>query len=757
MHGLSRWAWVAVGLVGVVAGCGGGGSSSGATDQRPTGPRLALSASTVTFPPTDSGTAVPAAVVVGVTNAGDGTLAAPTVQITYGLGEAGWLDASVAPSGAGFTLTLRPTTTALAAANLSALVQVDCAGADDSPGTVTVGWQVRANASPVVVVSPPALAFSGQLGFPDPASRTAIVRNGGGGSLAALGVAKDADWLDASLAGTTITVGVSTGSLAAGRHVGHVTVTSAGAVNSPFSFPVVLDVVQSTLQAAPAELAFGAVSGASPAPKVLTLTNVGQGVLAAPTVGGDQPWVRAWVSGTDPSFTVSVSVDTTGFPDGTYDAHLVVTSAGASNSPLQVPVHVVVGIPVLEVFPPVLLLTTSVGTSPEPRVITVTNAGAGLLDPAVAATPSWLSATISGAEPTYVVSVIADASGLASGLYQGSITISAAAGVTGSPASVALALVVEDTTTADDAFQTIAGLQLLKYAECDKASPQFLALENPAYLRGSLAGPIAAGRLAFVPEQARACAQATAAMSCAAWHWDDLSGWFADPPACSAYVVGLVPSSGTCNPNDGSNECSNGTCVAADPLACGGTCTPYAAIGDPCTTGCGPGAQCQSNGTTNVCTTIQPPATEGQPCADTEPACATGLYCSIDSQTCLPWGGLGEACPQGNACREGLACQSGTCRPVVGRGESCADAVCGTWLVCDTSAGTTCVDPYAGPGESCATLPCAGWWHCRASDQICVEGTVPVGGTCDATASFCVAGASCNASSKCESNVPVCP
>lgn len=319
-------------LAAAIAACSGGGDSTpGGT---PTTPALTLSTGTVAFAATQAGGALPGARTVSVTNSGGGTLAAPTLTVTYGGGGAtGWLDASVAAQGPGYTITLRPNSTALGATTYDATVEVASAGATGSPKSITVSWQVTANPDPVIAASPATLGFTAQIGAGDPASQSVTVSNGGGGSLGTVEVSDDADWLSASISGATVTVAAALGTLTVGHYTGHVTITSAGAVNSPLSYVVTFDVVQPTIHVTPASLSFAANVGTSPAAQTLTVTNSGTGTLATPSVSDGSGWLTATVSGAAPSYTVSVVVDTTGLAAGSYDATVALTSAGASNSP----------------------------------------------------------------------------------------------------------------------------------------------------------------------------------------------------------------------------------------------------------------------------------------------------------------------------------------------------------------------------------------------------------------------------------------
>lgn len=428
------------GAGGAIVACSGGG---GTTNPGPTAPVLTLSTTSVTFDPTQAGSAsLPAAKTIAVTNSGGGTLAVPTLSVDYGSGVSGWLDHSLAASGAGYTITLRPNTTALSATTHTATVQVASAGAAGSPKAVTLSWPITANPNPVIAVDPLALSFTGQIGLADPATQTITVGNVGGGTLDPITVATNASWLSASVSGATVTVGASVGALAAGSYSGTVTITSANAANSPLSYPVTFTVNQPVMQVAPAgTLSFATNVGTSPPARTLTVTNVGTGTLTAPTPSDDETWLSATVSGSDPTYAVSVSVDATGLVEGTYVGTVTLTSAGAAGSPATVPVQLVVGQPALQVSPASLAFTTNVGVAPAAKALTFSNTGTGtLVRPTVTDDATWLSASaVSGSDPTFTVNVSVDPTGLATGAYSATITVTSA-GSTGSPATIPVTL-----------------------------------------------------------------------------------------------------------------------------------------------------------------------------------------------------------------------------------------------------------------------------------------------------------------------------
>ncbi|RME20935.1 MAG: hypothetical protein D6800_12655, partial [Candidatus Zixiibacteriota bacterium] len=178
---------------------------------------------------------------------------------------------------------------------------------------------------------------------------------------------------------------MSTLGLAAGTYFDSIEVSSSGALNSPQYAYVSLDVVPPppTIAVSPPEFFFNAVAGGTnPAPKTLTITNTGGSTLNW-TLTNSQPWLMlSPMSGID-SGDVSVAVDITGLPFGTYLDTIVVTDPQATNSPMLVPVTLTVAsdLPLIEADSTfnVYIIPTSTPVTFD-RTFVVRNAGGGTLN-----------------------------------------------------------------------------------------------------------------------------------------------------------------------------------------------------------------------------------------------------------------------------------------------------------------------------------------------------------------------------------------
>jgi hypothetical protein len=179
----------------------------------------------------------PAARVVQVTNSGGGSLtglAVGTISYTSG-GASGWLSATLNTTTAPATITVQPTTGALAAGTYRALVPVSSPVAGNSPRNI--GVRLDVTGAPAMTLTPGSVTFTGTTGQPSPTPATVVVGNSGGGSLAGLtagpvsyGAGQPTGWLAATLSGTTtpstLILTPTTGALAAGNYTATVPVAT---------------------------------------------------------------------------------------------------------------------------------------------------------------------------------------------------------------------------------------------------------------------------------------------------------------------------------------------------------------------------------------------------------------------------------------------------------------------------------------------------------------------------------------------------
>lgn len=196
---------------------------------------------------------------------------------------------------------------------------------------------------------------------------------------------------------------------------------------------------------------------------------------------------------------------------------------------------------------------------------------------------------------------------------------------------------------------------------------------------------VAAGRLAYRGDRAKACIDAWKVITCEAID--------AGVPECAGVLVGTVANGNACLDDF---ECADGQCLVG--ASCPGICTAYVGLNGVCSAAgaqCAQGLLCDPN---NRCIATTPPAKQGQACATG--GCEAGLYCDPGPKTCAPKKKSGSCAGAPDACAVGYACVGGgSCVVYSGRGERCGqDAECG-W-------GWACIDGACGPAPAIGS-PCA--------------------------------------------------
>lgn len=184
-------------------------------------------------------------------------------------------------------------------------------------------------------------------------------------------------------------------------------------------------VTVSALAVAPAGLSFAAQTGsATPASQILSLSSSG-GVLAWTAVSTSTWLTVSSTSGQTPA-SFNISVNPAGLASGTYNDVVQLVAKGASNSPVSVPVSLVVSNQpvIINSSPASLNLFGATTLNPDSRTIAISNGAAGTLNWAASTDASWLAASpVSGAAPSFI-SVTANSTGLAVGQYSGNVIIS---------------------------------------------------------------------------------------------------------------------------------------------------------------------------------------------------------------------------------------------------------------------------------------------------------------------------------------------
>lgn len=194
-------------------------------------------------------------------------------------------------------------------------------------------------APPTISLGNTQLQFIYTMGGASPAAQTVNVTNSGGGTLTWSAVS-NVPWMMVSSSPSNLTVSVNPSGLSTGPHAGTITVTSAGAANSPQTISVTL-----TVNAAPPSLSLSAskasfsyrLGGSAPASQQVAVTNAGGATLAWSAVSGSS-WLTVSPSSGTGSGTLTLGINPAGLTAQTYNGAVTVTASGAANSPQTISV-----------------------------------------------------------------------------------------------------------------------------------------------------------------------------------------------------------------------------------------------------------------------------------------------------------------------------------------------------------------------------------------------------------------------------------
>jgi len=310
--------------------------------------------------------------------------------------------------------------------------------------------------TPLICCSPKSFTFSATEGGSNPADQTLEISNSGIGTISWT-LSDGAGWLSenptsGSSTGEhdTAAVLVNTTGMSAGDYSASITITAAGAINSPWTIPVSLHISSAApvISFSPERLRFTAVEeGSNPANRTLEIWNSGIGTLNW-TLSDDAAWLSKSPTGGSSigeHDTAAVSVNIAGMSAGDYSASITITAPGASNSPqvVSVSLHISSAAPEISFNPESLSFTAGEGGStPANGTLEVWNSGIGTLIWSLSDDAAWLSenptsGSSTGEHDTVAVSV--NIAGMSAGDYSANVTITAP-GASNSPQVVPVSL-----------------------------------------------------------------------------------------------------------------------------------------------------------------------------------------------------------------------------------------------------------------------------------------------------------------------------
>ncbi len=352
------------------------------------------------------------------------SVASTGAPLTYtAVASAAWLNVSPGSGQTPANLSVSVNPAGLGVGSYTGTITVTAAGAN--PQTVNVTLNVAA--APVasqITLAPAALTFDLVVGAV--ASSKTINVSSTGAALAFSSTSTVA-WLTAAASATQtpalLTVTANPAGLAAGSYAGTITVTAAGA--NPQTVNVTLNVsvvpLASQISLTPAALTYDLVVGAAASSKTINVSSTGVALAFSST--SNATWLTAAASSTLTPAVLTVTANPAGLGVGNYTGTITVNGAGATPQTLSVTLNLT-ALPRLSISPSALIFDFTIGgAAPSVRTASVTSTG-GTLSFTAASNASWFSVTpLAGQTPGFVT-VSANPTGLATGTYTGSVTLS---------------------------------------------------------------------------------------------------------------------------------------------------------------------------------------------------------------------------------------------------------------------------------------------------------------------------------------------
>jgi hypothetical protein len=204
-------------------------------------------------------------------------------------------------------------------------------------------------------------------------------------------------------------------------------------------------VVSETMTASSSALSFSAqVGAAAPAAQSLTIGDSPASALPF-TVSADQTWISLSAASGTTSSAIQVGANISGLAAGSYSGHVIVTASGATNSPMSIPVTMVVAAAqthTLTASPSAMAFSAVAGgTAPALQSLTIGDSPVSAAPFTVTADQAWMTLSAASGTTSSAIQVGANISGLAAGNYTGHV-ITTSAGMTNSPMSVTVTLAV---------------------------------------------------------------------------------------------------------------------------------------------------------------------------------------------------------------------------------------------------------------------------------------------------------------------------
>ncbi len=234
-----------------------------------------------------------------------------------------------------------------------------------------------------------------------PPPQTIEISNGHVGTLNWTAI-EDCNWLDISaLSGVSdgesdeMTVSVDVNDLGAGTYHCRIEITADHTLNSPQYIDIELLVEGPVIGVTPNNLSFRCgTDGVNPPAQTFTLRNLNGGLLSW-QLNYDCSWLSltptTGQSRGEPN-AITCEIDSTGMSPGTYTCDVVCTDPNAFNSPVTIPVTLIVAKAIIKCTPNYITITTAEGIDPQDtKIIKVCNKDLGILNWRVVEDCNWLT------------------------------------------------------------------------------------------------------------------------------------------------------------------------------------------------------------------------------------------------------------------------------------------------------------------------------------------------------------------------------
>lgn len=244
---------------------------------------------------------------------------------------------------------------------------------------------------PTIATTPSSFTFEAMAEDATPSPQVLNVDNIGGGVLNWT-ADWDATWLNvlppngavAPGPGQNVQIAINTTSLAPGVYNEIIVISDPNATNDPVEVEVQYTVIEPppTITLSSDQFIFnGLAGGTNPADQFLDITNTGYGVLEW-TASNDSSWLTlSPTSGTGPG-TVTLSIDITGLPYGTYYDTITVSDPAATNDPqyAEVRLDVASDLPIIAIDTSFFFINVIDPVNTPGRTFSILNAGGGSMN-----------------------------------------------------------------------------------------------------------------------------------------------------------------------------------------------------------------------------------------------------------------------------------------------------------------------------------------------------------------------------------------